>query len=103
MNVRAGVRSVARYSATSARAAKYASARSIGVELAPAGGRARLVVEDDGRGFDPAAVRAEHGHGLGLYGMRERAGLVGGSLQLRTQPGGGTRVTADVALAERPT
>ncbi len=49
-----------------------------------------LVVEDDGIGFDPASV--EHAHGIGLLGMRERAALVGASLEIESTPGNGTSV-----------
>ena len=49
-----------------------------------------LVVEDDGRGFDPAAV-TRHGH-QGLSNMRERAAAIGGTLSWEPAPGAGTRV-----------
>lgn len=48
----------------------------------------RLVVTDDGRGFDPAAPR----HGFGLLGLRERAALLGGTVTVDSEPGTGTRV-----------
>ncbi|WP_255427716.1 PAS domain S-box protein [Xanthomonas sp. SS] len=48
----------------------------------------RLEVVDDGDGFDPAGPR-----GLGLIVMRERAQSAGGTLQIDTAPGAGTRVT----------
>jgi signal transduction histidine kinase len=51
---------------------------------------AELRVRDDGSGFDPSEVS---GNGLGLKGMAERARLVGGELDLRSTPGGGTTVT----------
>lgn len=50
--------------------------------------RLRLEVVDDGDGFDPAGPR-----GLGLIVMRERAQSAGGTLQIDTAPGAGTRVT----------
>jgi len=49
-----------------------------------------LVVEDDGTGFDPAAV-TRHGH-QGLSNMRERAAAIGGTLSWEPAPGAGTRV-----------
>ena len=60
--------------------------------------RLELRVRDDGAGFDPAAVaRGANadggGAGLGLSGMAERARLVGGELDVRSAPGGGTTVT----------
>jgi two-component system sensor histidine kinase UhpB len=54
------------------------------------------VVADDGRGFDPGAG------GAGLRGMRERALLVGGALELESSPGHGTRVRLAVPLSPMP-
>jgi signal transduction histidine kinase len=51
-----------------------------------------LRVSDDGSGFDPAV----RGSGLGLVGMAERARLVGGELDVRSAPGGGTTITLRV-------
>ncbi|MFL6335238.1 MAG: chemotaxis protein CheB [Pyrinomonadaceae bacterium] len=76
---------------------KYAQAARVAVVLERRGPEAVLVVEDDGVGFDPvekmAAVTS-----LGLIGMRERAGLVGGSLEIESSPGGGTTVYARVPV-----
>jgi signal transduction histidine kinase len=52
----------------------------------------RLLVSDDGVGFDPAANRA----GFGLLGMRERAALVGAELSVRSAPGTGTEVAVEL-------
>jgi two-component system, NarL family, sensor histidine kinase UhpB len=71
-----------------ANAARHAGARHVRVEVC----HGRVVVQDDGRGFDAAAQTA----GLGLRGMRERAALAGGRLRLRTAPGAGT--TVELAL-----
>jgi signal transduction histidine kinase len=76
----------------------HAAAHDVEVELAFEPGRVRLCVTDDGCGFEvpqnldelPAAGK------LGLVGMRERAELLGGTLQLTSRQGGGTRVTAQV-------
>jgi signal transduction histidine kinase len=54
-------------------------------------GRLRLEVRDDGRGADRAP-----GDGAGLAGMRERAGLLGGELTVRTAPGEGFALDADL-------
>jgi len=69
-------------------AIRHAGARRIELRLSQAEGAWRLMVEDDGRGFDPIAA----GQGLGLLSMQERAGLLGGSVALDTRPGGGTRL-----------
>jgi two-component system sensor histidine kinase UhpB len=77
--------------------AKHASAREVDVELSFVG-RTVLRVRDDGHGF--AAQPSGHANGrvrgrpggLGLSGMRERALLVGGSLNVFTAPGEGTTI-----------
>lgn len=60
------------------------------------GGVVHVVVEDDGIGFDPRAPRPSTKRRFGLQTMRERAETVGGTLQVDSSPGGGTRV--DVRL-----
>ncbi|MGQ9467308.1 MAG: ATP-binding protein [Anaerolineae bacterium] len=82
-------------------AARHAGARHVSVILEQRGNRALLIVEDDGEGFDVAKVRAsaqEQGH-LGLYGMEERASLVGGRLTVESAPRAGTTVVVEVPLA----
>jgi signal transduction histidine kinase len=54
-------------------------------------------VRDDGRGFSPRRLRSD-GLNHGVVGMRERAKLLGGRLQISSAPGKGTRVTARVPL-----
>jgi signal transduction histidine kinase len=51
----------------------------------------RLVVRDDGRGFEPAAA-----HGFGLPGMRARAEQVNGRLSVHSVPGAGALVEVEV-------
>ena len=83
-----------------ANVARHASATAVEVDLDEEEGRAELRVRDDGAGFDPRAIpRAGTegpGAGLGLGGMAERARLVGGELDVRSAPGGGTSVTLRV-------
>jgi two-component system, NarL family, sensor histidine kinase UhpB len=77
--------------------AKHAGAEGVDVELSFVG-RTLLRVRDDGDGFDADASRRRNGRlrgrpgGLGLSGMRERALLVGGSLDVFTTPGAGTTI-----------
>lgn len=60
-----------------------------------------LQIEDQGKGFDPAAaLRA--GISSGLVGMRERVELLGGQFSLESSPGQGTRITAEIPLESRP-
>jgi len=76
-------------------ALKHSGAGRIGVELDLDPARTRLVVTDDGSGFDPADPRVRSQH-LGVTVMAERARAVGGRLDLRSGPGEGTTVTAEV-------
>lgn len=75
-------------------AGKYANATEVNVSLEFPDGTARLTVEDDGEGFDArrATTPSRHG-GLGLYGMRERTELIGGTFRIESTPGEGTRIT----------
>jgi hypothetical protein len=70
--------------------ARHARAASVEVELAEARGCLTLRVHDDGRGITPDEI-ARPGS-LGLLGMRERAGLLGGKTEISGQPGAGTTV-----------
>jgi PAS domain S-box-containing protein len=72
-------------------AAKYAVATQVTVLLEHRDDGVALMIEDDGRGFDLDAAR-RRGEGLGLVGMRERAQIVGGRLEVETRPGHGTTV-----------
>jgi signal transduction histidine kinase len=65
--------------------ARHAGARDVTVRLASAGTGLELVVEDAGRGSGAAAS-----HGIGIVGMRERAALVGGTLEIDSRAGAGT-------------
>jgi signal transduction histidine kinase len=79
-------------------AERHAGARSAVLEARCAAGRLALVVEDDGRGFAPAAAGPGEGH-FGLLLMRERARAASGSLTIDSAPGRGTRVALDLPLA----
>ena len=71
---------------------KHAHATRVSVLLTRKKGSVAAVVEDDGRGFDPAAVPDG---GFGLAGMRERVAALGGRLELESG-GRGTTVAAEV-------
>ena len=80
--------------------ARHANAASVGLHLAADGGRLILQIEDDGRGFSAEDVlRArEGGHGAGFLSMRERAEILGGSCDIRSEPDQGTTVTVHIPL-----
>jgi signal transduction histidine kinase len=71
-------------------ATKHGDATRAVVEIQEDDRTVRLSVRDDGRGFDVAAQT----HGFGLLGMRERVGLLSGTLDITSVPGNGTTVVA---------
>jgi signal transduction histidine kinase len=75
-------------------ALKHAQADNIWVRLAEQAGELMVMVQDDGVGFDTAAVESDYEQrgSLGMVNIRERAELVGGRLTLRSAPGQGTEV-----------
>ena len=78
-------------------AVKHAGAAEAKLELAAEHNQFRLCVQDHGRGFDPASVhpwpRDRASGGFGLFSVRERLELLGGSMHIDSAPGRGTRVT----------
>jgi signal transduction histidine kinase len=75
--------------------AKHADAERVSITLTRNDSSVVAVVEDDGRGFDQAAVRPE---GLGLVGVRERVALVGGRVTIEASPGAGVTLVAEVPV-----
>ena len=75
--------------------ARHAGARRVNVQLVATPGQVRLVVADDGRGFEVSQVPGDR---HGLVGMRERMELLGGALEVTSGPGEGTRVEASAPL-----
>lgn len=78
--------------------AKHARARNVSVVVERRAGSVKAIVEDDGCGFDVNAVlNAPQDEGkLGLHGMRERAELMGGRLQIESAPGAGSSVFVEI-------
>jgi PAS domain S-box-containing protein len=74
---------------------RHAAARTCRISLRPAPGTAVLEIEDDGRGFLP---RSDHGAGWGLRNLEERAGAIGGALEIASVPGEGTTVRLTIPL-----
>ncbi len=79
---------------------RHAEASAVSVSLRQRDGGLLLTVSDDGAGFDPAAQRGRKS--LGLSSMRERVGLVGGTLSVDSAPGEGTAVSAWVGSKAGP-
>ncbi|MDX9995514.1 MAG: PAS domain S-box protein [Rhodocyclaceae bacterium] len=77
--------------------ARHAEAGEVRIDIEQtddAGGGIRLVVEDDGRGFDVASRTTR----FGLLGMRERITMLGGTLDIDSRPEHGTRIAAWLPL-----
>jgi PAS domain S-box-containing protein len=74
--------------------AKHAEARQVSVVLERPEREVRLIVEDDGRGFDLDVIgqRVQHERSIGLESMRERVALIGGTLEVESSLGRGTTI-----------
>jgi signal transduction histidine kinase len=80
-----------------ANVARHARARHTRLWLGRQNEEVMLRIEDDGQGFDPAAVAP----GMGLRNLRERAISLGGALELASAPGSGTGLTVRLPLTSR--
>jgi signal transduction histidine kinase len=81
---------------------KHARASMVDIGSEVAGGEVRVWVRDDGVGFAPEAPpAAPNGSGFGLLSLRERARLSGGTLDIASAPGAGTRIAVTIPVGER--
>ena len=82
--------------------AKHGMANKVSVLIAPRGSSIIAIVEDNGKGFDVDAVFSSRKteHRLGLYGMQERASVIGGVLTVESTLGVGTTIFVEVPLKE---
>ncbi|MEJ2037578.1 MAG: response regulator [Desulfosarcinaceae bacterium] len=78
---------------------KHAEVKNAIVRLARTDGWFKVIVEDKGRGFDPCAIETmQKSGGFGLLSMRERASYIGGSLEVDSEPGRGSRIVLTVPV-----
>lgn len=75
---------------------KHACATTVGIVFERRQDEIRIVVEDDGVGFDVDVVGSAGRRPLGLSGMRERLGMVGGVLRIESSPGAGTTLFINI-------
>ncbi len=78
--------------------ARHSKAKGVEMNLSRIDADVRLVIADDGMGFEP---NAEAATGLGLVGMRARARSAGGEWQVETAPGKGVRITTSLPYKQR--
>ena len=84
-------------------AARHANATSVQMTLSLHNNTLSLEVADDGTGFDPQAAPNGGGDrhsGLGLLGIRERMGMIGGQVIIDSTPGQGTRLSVSAPVEE---
>ena len=81
-------------------AVKYSGQKQFEVRLQGKDGEIELEVSDKGVGFDAAHIK--NGGGLGLVSMAERVHHVNGTLNIDSEPSGGTRIQARVPIVTQP-
>jgi two-component system NarL family sensor kinase len=77
----------------------HADAEHLTVRYVATPEQVELRIEDDGQGFDPDTISKDR---FGLVGMNERTRLLGGSLDICSEPGGGTRLDIHIPLEISP-
>ncbi len=80
--------------------ARHAAARNCWIVIERQPAAVRMLVEDDGRGFDSTTLLRAGGPHFGLSGMQERAALLNGSVSIDSHLGRGTRVAAWIPFGE---
>jgi signal transduction histidine kinase len=75
---------------------KHSSAENVTIKIQESGERLLLVIEDDGRGFDPEMVRLTAG--MGLQNIRDRVQALQGQLHIQSDPDQGTRITVEIEM-----
>lgn len=78
---------------------RYAQATAVSLIVTRKGNRLKLIVEDNGVGFDPEQV-AKKRDSLGLHGIRERVALFGGTLTIESSPGQGASLFVEMPCIE---
>jgi PAS domain S-box-containing protein len=79
---------------------KHAEAQTFQLSIIKSFPKIIFLAQDDGKGFDGHIVGSDK-LSLGLLGMRERASMLGGTFNLRTKPGEGTRIRIEIPLQDK--
>jgi PAS domain S-box-containing protein len=82
---------------------KHAQAKNVSLAVKRDDGMISISVEDDGKGFDvrKAIMKDAHEKGLGLASMDERARMLGGSLEVWSEEGKGSRITVSIPMDKK--
>lgn len=80
--------------------ARHANASQVMVNIERDQECIRVLVTDDGCGFDAAALLKKADHGLGILGMQERIQLIGGRFRIDSAPGSGTQIRVELFVPE---
>jgi nitrate/nitrite-specific signal transduction histidine kinase len=80
---------------------KHSEATAVSVALRKENSMLTMVIEDDGRGFEVGPTRERKGRHFGLSMMRERAEGLGGTLEIHSSAGGGTRLVVRTPVHDR--
>lgn len=78
---------------------RHADAKTASILIESQKDKALVIIDDDGKGFNPDLVYHKDGH-LGLYGMRERAELLSGQLVIESEIGIGTSLYIEIPLTQ---
>ncbi|KAB2861650.1 MAG: GAF domain-containing sensor histidine kinase [Anaerolineae bacterium] len=97
VRIEAGLYRVVQESLTNIRRHAHANTVTIRISMTPES--VYLMIEDDGLGFDPSNIPQEGRYGL--IGLNERVKLLGGTLNLQSNPNSGTRVEVQIPLGGR--
>jgi PAS domain S-box-containing protein len=83
---------------------RHADARHVRLELRQSDEEVRLVIHDDGVGFDVAAAqkKGSRGESFGVFGMRERVELFGGQIEIESKSGQGTAIHVRFPIPSTP-
>jgi len=80
---------------------RHAEAAEVLIELIREPGALRIHIDDDGVGFEPKRLAERKQAGIGIRGMRDRLELIGGTLEIKSRPGEGTRLQIRVPIEDQ--
>jgi signal transduction histidine kinase len=80
-------------------ARKHSRAKMLRVSMERNSSMAQIFITDDGHGFDIRNLERDHDGHFGLIFMRERMTQIGGAMEIKSVPEGGTTLTLDVPVA----